>query len=114
MPEFFNRANAIIDTELPDSRRYTFGHLGDGNIHYNLMQPENSNADEFLTNRGRINELIHALVVEMGGSISAEHGIGRMKRDLLAKTKDPVELNLMKSLKATLDPDGIINPGKVV
>ncbi len=114
MPEFLDRANAIIDAELPDSRRYTFGHMGDGNIHYNLMQPVGSDTDAFLAHRGEMNDLIHALVVEMGGSISAEHGIGRMKRELLAKTKDPVELKLMKSLKATLDPNNIMNPGKVI
>ncbi len=114
VPEFLKRAGAIIKREMPDARIYSFGHLGDGNIHYNISQPIDGDKEVFLAHRQEINDLIHDLVIEMEGSVSAEHGIGRLKRDLLARTKSPVELQLMKQLKTTLDPNGIMNPGKVV
>ncbi|KAG1649920.1 D-2-hydroxyglutarate--pyruvate transhydrogenase DLD2 [Nymphon striatum] len=97
-------ARIPLEQEMPDARLCTFGHLGDGNMHYNISQPTNANTQEFLAKQPEINELIHALVINMNGSVAAEHGVGRLKRDLIAQTKDRVELNLMKSIKKTLDP----------
>ena len=91
-----------------------FGHVGDGNIHFNLSQPETMDAAEFLKLWQPMNELIHSLAMQLGGSFSAEHGIGFLKRDELARLKDPVALALMRSVKAALDPNGIMNPGKLL
>jgi len=114
IPEFLSLADKIILAEMPDARIYAFGHMGDGNMHYNITQPAGIERQAFLDEQPRINRLIHDLVVEMNGSVAAEHGVGKLKRDLLALTKEPVELQLMKSIKATLDPDNIMNPGKVI
>jgi len=114
VPELYRRADEIIYREIPDARILAFGHLGDGNIHYNITCPVEDTDEEFLSHRMRINDLINELVISLGGSISAEHGIGLLKRDTLAKTKDPVELGLMKQIKSMLDPKGIMNPGKVL
>ena len=91
-----------------------FGHLGDGNIHTNLSQPVGADKEEFLSRWVEINEGVHAIVTKYNGSISAEHGIGVLKRDLLPGVKDPVALNVMHMIKATLDPKNILNPGKVL
>ena len=91
-----------------------FGHLGDGNIHFNVSQPVGADKAAFLARWEEVNAVVHGIVAEFGGSISAEHGIGRLKRDLLPAAKDPVELALMREIKATLDPNGIMNPGKVL
>lgn len=118
MPEFLERADTIIKREIPNARICGFGHMGDGNIHYNISQPASDNIAEtkksFMAQREHINDLIHALVVEMNGSISAEHGIGVMKRDLMARTKQPIELEMMKAVKTAFDPKGIMNPNKVL
>ena len=114
IPEFLQRADKIIHKELPGARLYTFGHMGDGNMHYNITQPEGADAQAFLARQSEINTTVYELIIEMEGSVSAEHGVGRLKRDLIARTKDPVELELMRSIKQTIDPKGIMNPGKVV
>lgn len=114
VPEFFARAETIIMRELPGSRICGFGHMGDGNIHYNISVPVGGDSEKHLSNRLRINGLIHELVLSLNGSISAEHGIGKLKKEMMAATKDPVELNLMKVLKQAVDPQGIMNPGKLL
>lgn len=114
VPEFLEKADAIIAAELPGARVCAFGHMGDGNIHYNISQPAGGDAAAFLARRLDVNDKVHALVVALDGSISAEHGIGRLKRDMLAAVKSPLELAMMRSLKAALDPKGIMNPGKVL
>ncbi len=114
VPEFLLRASQIIEQEIPQARLCTFGHLGDGNMHYNISQPVGANADEFLKRQPEINAMIHELVISMEGSVAAEHGVGQLKRDLIANTKDRVELELMHSVKKTLDPDNIMNPGKKI
>jgi D-lactate dehydrogenase (cytochrome) len=91
-----------------------FGHLGDGNLHYNVSQPIGDRPEDFLARWHDVNEVVFAIVLQMGGSISAEHGIGVMKRDLLPKVKDPVAYDLMRTLKRAIDPQGILNPGKVL
>ncbi len=114
VPEFLHQADKIIAREMPDARLYTFGHLGDGNMHYNITQPVSADAKAFLARQPEINALIHTLVVSMKGSVAAEHGVGQLKRDLVASIKDPVELDLMRSIKQTLDPKNLMNPGKLI
>jgi len=114
VPAFIAEANAAVTTLIPGCRPLPFGHLGDGNIHYNVNQPEDADKAAFLARWDEVNAAVFAVVAKYGGSISAEHGIGVMKRDLLPRVKDKVALDLMRTLKATLDPKGILNPGKVL
>jgi FAD/FMN-containing dehydrogenase len=114
VPAFIARASEAVVAMVPGCRPVPFGHMGDGNIHFNVSQPVGADKAAFLSGWSEMNQAVHAIVSEMHGSISAEHGIGRLKRDLLPGVKDPVELALMKTLKATLDPQGILNPGAVV
>jgi FAD/FMN-containing dehydrogenase len=112
--EFLARAIATVEAMVPGCRPVPFGHLGDGNIHFNVSQPVGADKAGFLVRWSEMNEAVHAIVAELHGSISAEHGIGRLKRDLLPGVKDPVELDLMRTIKKTLDPKGILNPGSVL
>ena len=114
VPDFIAEATAAVAALLPGARPVPFGHLGDGNIHYNVSQPVGADRAEFLARWNEINAAVFAVVKKFSGSISAEHGIGVMKRDLLPSVKDPVALELMRALKRTLDPNGILNPGKVL
>lgn len=114
IPAFLEQARTIIEALLPGSRPCIFGHLGDGNLHYNISKPVDADPAGFLAMRQRTYNNIHALVMKMGGSVSAEHGIGRLKRDLLGQVKSPVELGTMHAIKRALDPKGIMNPGKVL
>jgi FAD/FMN-containing dehydrogenase len=114
VPAFIAEASAAVTTLIPGSRPLPFGHLGDGNIHYNVAQPVGADKAEFLKRWDEVNAAVFAVVAKHGGSISAEHGIGVIKRDLLPKVKDKVAFELMRTLKRTLDPKGILNPGKVL
>jgi FAD/FMN-containing dehydrogenase len=114
VPAFIEEANAAVVKLIPGSRPVPFGHLGDGNIHYNVSQPIGANAADFLARWHEVNAVVFEIVLRMGGSISAEHGIGVMKRDELPEVKDKVAIELMRSIKAMLDPLGIMNPGKVL
>lgn len=114
IPEFISRGNALIEKLCPGARPVPFGHFGDGNVHYNISQPANADKSAFLDRWEEVNAAVHALVTEMGGSISAEHGIGRMKREELVEHKDPIALHTMRAIKNALDPVGIMNPGKVL
>jgi FAD/FMN-containing dehydrogenase len=114
VPAFIAEANAAVTKLIPGARPLPFGHLGDGNIHYNVNQPEGADKAGFLARWDDVNAVVFAVVAKFGGSISAEHGVGIMKRDLLPRVKDPVALDLMRTLKRTLDPKGILNPGKVL
>ncbi len=111
---FIERADALVERLCPGARPVPFGHFGDGNIHYNVSQPTGAGTASFLAMWDGISHAVHSLVTELGGSISAEHGIGRMKRDELARIKAPIDLDLMRAIKAALDPHGILNPGKVL
>ncbi len=113
-PEMIDRATQLVERLLPGVRVVAFGHLGDGNIHFNLTQPEGADKQEFLSHWHDVNEQVHNLVVSMGGSFSAEHGIGRLKLSEMARLKSKVELDLMRTLKNALDPQNLLNPGKVV
>jgi FAD/FMN-containing dehydrogenase len=114
VPAFIAEANAAVVKLIPGSRPVPFGHLGDGNIHYNVSQPIGTDAADFLERWHEVNAVVFAIVLRMGGSISAEHGIGVLKRDELPEVKDKVAIELMRSIKAMLDPLGIMNPGKVL
>jgi FAD/FMN-containing dehydrogenase len=114
VPDFIAEAMAAVEALVPGCRPVPFGHLGDGNIHFNVTQPVGADRAEFLTHWHEVNAAVFAVVAKYAGSISAEHGIGVMKRDLLPSVKDPVAFDLMRSLKRMLDPQGILNPGKVL
>ena len=114
VPAFLSEASAAVEAFMPGARVVAFGHLGDGNIHFNVSQPVGADAAAFLDQWTAMNAVVHEKVARYSGSISAEHGIGQLKRDLLAQTKDPVALDVMRKIKATLDPSGILNPGKVL
>ena len=92
----------------------TFGHLGDGNLHYNVSPPENSSDIAFIAQQEAVNRVVHDSVHRFGGSISAEHGLGALKRDEVLRYKSEVEMNLMRTIKRALDPANLMNPGKVV
>ena len=114
IPAFLSRAIPMCEAAIPGCRPVPFGHMGDGNLHFNISQPIGADKAAFLSRWEEINHLVHAVVTEMEGSISAEHGIGLLKRDLLPFVKDPVELELMHQIKQLLDPMGLMNPGKVL
>ena len=114
VPAFIAEANEAVTRLIPGARPVPFGHLGDGNIHYNVSQPVGADAAAFLARWHEVNAVVFAIVQRLGGSISAEHGIGVLKRDELPLVKDKVAMELMRSIKATLDPLGIMNPGKVL
>ncbi|ODA67308.1 putative FAD-linked oxidoreductase [Methyloligella halotolerans] len=114
IPEFITRADQLIQLMVPGARPVPFGHYGDGNIHYNISQPPGQDKAIFLSHWEAVNAAVHEIVLDLGGSISAEHGVGQAKRDMLPHAKSEVELELMRSIKRTLDPKGILNPGKVV
>ncbi|MEO6929032.1 MAG: FAD-binding oxidoreductase, partial [Casimicrobiaceae bacterium] len=111
---FLHEAAQALQAALPGVRFVVFGHLGDGNLHYNLSAPEADDAREFLQHTATANRIVHDLVTARGGSISAEHGIGQLKVDELIRYKTPMELAMMKRLKHALDPAGLFNPGKVL
>jgi FAD/FMN-containing dehydrogenase len=114
VPDFIAEANTAVIKLIPGARPVPFGHLGDGNIHYNVSQPVGADTADFLGRWHEVNAVVFATVLRMGGSISAEHGIGVLKRDELPEVKDKVAIELMRGIKAMLDPLGIMNPGKVL
>jgi FAD/FMN-containing dehydrogenase len=114
IPDFITRANEAVTAIVPDCRPVPFGHYGDGNIHFNVSQPVGMERAAFIARWDEVTDAINAIVAELNGSISAEHGIGFMKRDLLREVKSPLEIELMRRIKDAFDPSGILNPGKVV
>jgi FAD/FMN-containing dehydrogenase len=114
VPQFLEEASAAARAIVPGCRPIPFGHLGDGNVHFNVSQPLGADQAQFLARWGEINDAVNKIILKYNGSISAEHGIGKLKRDSLAKMKDPVAFELMRGLKRMLDPNGILNPGKVL
>ncbi|MDR6104410.1 FAD/FMN-containing dehydrogenase [Agrobacterium larrymoorei] len=114
VPAFMDEAAAAVMRAIPGARICAFGHLGDGNIHYNISQPVGADKNTFLARWKEINEIVHGIVLSFGGSISAEHGIGQLKRDELAAIRPAIEMDLMRRIKTAFDPAGIMNPGKVV
>lgn len=114
IPGFIARAAVEVERLVPGCRPVCFGHMGDGNLHYNVSQPVGADAKAFLARYREMNDAVHAIVRALGGSFSAEHGIGRMKREELIATQPPIATELMRRVRKVFDPAGIMNPGKVV
>src|SRR5690606_18032837 len=112
--EFVEKTDQLLQQHFPGVRNITFGHLGDGNLHYNVQGPVGEPEPEVLARQDDIYQLVHDSVHSFNGSISAEHGIGQLKRDELPRYKSAVELGLMRRIKDALDPQGIMNPGKTL
>ena len=114
IPSFLDQAKVQLDAAFPGVRYVTFGHLGDGNLHYNLAPPAGTSSGAFLDQAARANRVVYDIVARLGGSFSAEHGIGQLKRDELTRYRSAIELELMRQIKRALDPHGLLNPGKVL
>jgi FAD/FMN-containing dehydrogenase len=114
IPAFLDVCGSALAAAFPGARLVIFGHLGDGNLHYNLSAPAGEAASGFMANGKAANDLVHDLVARAGGSFSAEHGVGQLKRAELQKYKSPVEIALMRTVKAALDPQNTMNPGKIL
>lgn len=114
IPEFLERAAKAVKAIMPDVRPCPFGHVGDGNLHYNLTQPSDMDKAAYLSKRSDVAKAVHDIVCEMGGSFSAEHGVGLLKLPDMARYKSPIEIEMMRRIKQALDPANILNPGKVV
>jgi FAD/FMN-containing dehydrogenase len=112
--DFIDACDERLARAFPGVRMVTFGHVGDGNLHYNAAHPAGADPDAFLARAGEINRVVHDCVHEFGGSISAEHGLGQYKRDEIRRYKSPIEMELMRVVKRAIDPLGIMNPGKVL
>jgi FAD/FMN-containing dehydrogenase len=111
---FIDEATRAVEACVPGIRPVVFGHVGDGNIHFNLSQPEGADTAGFMARWDEIQTVVNDIVRRLDGSISAEHGIGRIKRQELVRVKSPVELDLMRAVKAAFDPQGIMNPGTLL
>jgi FAD/FMN-containing dehydrogenase len=112
---FIARADAALHQAFPGIRIVSFGHMGDGNIHYNISMPDAVRNKIFIAQQeDAVNKLVYEVVRELNGSISAEHGVGQLKREIIRDFKDPLELELMRNIKQALDPQGLMNPGKVL
>ena len=114
MEEFLARAEKLLREAFPESEQFVFGHVGDGNLHYNVHLQRASGESEYEQKKAGITAIVYDLVAEFGGSFSAEHGIGSLKREFLSRYKDDTDLQLMRGMKKTLDPANILNPGKVI
>ena len=114
IPVFIQEAAERLESAYPGVRIVCFGHLGDGNLHYNQSRPQQGENDAFIARTAEVNRIVHDLVRDSGGSISAEHGIGQLKRDILPFYKSEIELDLMRRIKRSFDPHGLMNPGKVL
>jgi FAD/FMN-containing dehydrogenase len=115
IPDFVEHTDAALQARHPGVRLVNFGHLGDGNLHYNVQAPAGVDGQRFLVEQEHaVNTLVFDAVAARGGSFSAEHGIGLLKRDELALRKSPVALQMMRAIKAALDPQGLMNPGRVL
>ena len=114
VPDFLDKACAVVTAMIPGARPVPFGHVGDGNIHFNISQPPGADRAAFLARWEEVNRAVHDVAAGLAGSISAEHGLGRLKRLENQRFKAPVELELMRRVKQALDPQGLMNPGKVI
>ncbi|MBO6783939.1 MAG: FAD-binding oxidoreductase [Alphaproteobacteria bacterium] len=114
IPEFIRSTHAAVEAACPGIRPIAFGHVGDGNVHYNLTQPDGMDGQQFLARWDEICHIVHDEAHKLRGSFSAEHGIGKIKVADLARNKAGVEIDMMRAIKATLDPKGLMNPGKVL
>jgi FAD/FMN-containing dehydrogenase len=113
VPQFLVETDAVLKKNYPDFEVVWFGHIGDGNMHINILKPEGLDKDKFLERCKGANDLLFKVIQKLGGSISAEHGVGLVKKPYLTFTRSPAEITMMKGIKKVFDPDGIMNPGKV-
>lgn len=115
MPDFVEAVIPHVESHFPGTKGLAFGHLGDGNVHFHVLAPKGATPGEWEDTIGkRVSAMVYEMVTDWGGSISAEHGIGQVKRDELQRLGDPVALSMMRSVKQALDPQGILNPGKLI
>ncbi len=113
VPEFLRETDAVFRRHYPDFEVVWFGHIGDGNMHVNILKPEGMSRDTFVERCKKVDEILFDVIQKLGGSVSAEHGVGLVKKPFLHYTRDPAEIELMKGIKTVFDPDGIMNPGKI-
>jgi D-lactate dehydrogenase (cytochrome) len=114
VPQLLEEGTAAAERVVPGIRPCPFGHMGDGNIHFNFSQPVGADGKAFMAGADPVHEVVYDVVLKLGGSVSAEHGIGQLKVGLLKQVKDPVALATMRTIKQALDPNGIMNPGKML
>tara|TARA_B100000749_G_scaffold280887_1_gene279891 strand:- start:134146 stop:135519 length:1374 start_codon:yes stop_codon:yes gene_type:complete len=114
VPEFLQETDQILSTEYPNFDVVWFGHIGDGNLHINVLKPKELSTEQFMESCKTVNEHLFGMIKKFEGSVSAEHGVGVTKKPYLSLTKSPQEIGLMRNLKAIFDPNGIMNPGKVI
>jgi FAD/FMN-containing dehydrogenase len=114
LPDFVERASAWVKANVPEARIVCYGHVGDGNLHFNLNQAPGASQEAFMAREPAARRAIHDMVRDFCGSFSAEHGIGRLKVAELETYAQPVELEMMRAIKHAIDPNGIMNPGKVL
>jgi FAD/FMN-containing dehydrogenase len=114
LPAFIEQTDALIREHAPDLSLINFGHIGDGNLHYNVLLNKEVTGEEYARQTERLNRLVHDQVMQFGGSISAEHGVGQLRRDELRHYKDPLEMELMLRIKQAIDPNQLMNPGKLL
>ena len=114
VPRLIAEGSVAVQKAIEGVRPCPFGHMGDGNIHFNFSQPVGADPKAFMARETDANEAIYEIVLKLGGSVSAEHGIGQLKTGLLQRVKDPVALDMMRAIKTALDPNGILNPGKML
>lgn len=113
VPEFLTRMSTILDKEYPDFEACWFGHIGDGNLHINILKPEKLSSADFVKSCQKVDEKMFSMIESLGGSVSAEHGVGLTKKPFLHHTRSRVEIELMRGIKKVFDPHGILNPGKL-
>ena len=113
VPQFLSDIDRVVNQEYPDLEIIWFGHIGDGNLHLNILKPDNISTAEFKTRCDTVSPMIFDVVQRFNGSISAEHGVGLLKKEYLHYTRSAAEIALMKGIKTVFDPDGIMNPGKI-
>ncbi len=114
VPELIERASVALEAEFPGARIYAFGHIGDGNVHFNVGMGDAAATEGLIARQAAVNRVVYGVVDALGGSISAEHGLGQLKREEIRRHKDPLELALMRTIKDALDPLGLMNPGKLL
>ena len=114
IPRMIEEGMAELGTAFPGCVGLIFGHIGDGNLHYNIAMPDEAGTQALMNQRKAVNDIVYEVVGRLGGSISAEHGVGQQKRDAIKLRKSAVEMDLMQRVKDALDPQGIMNPGKVL
>ena len=113
MPDFLDEVDALVQTSYPDFEVCWYGHIGDGNLHISVLRPESMDMDAFVHECGRVTQMLCDVLKRHGGSISAEHGVGLLKKPYLASARSPAEISLMRQVKRVFDPHGILNPGKL-